>query len=75
MNTDYIFFLLGSAAISFMIGRTVMNMRKRRREAQLDAVRASENAARRNAPPEADSKNKGKRRRQLQEAAKSSGRR
>ncbi len=75
MNSDYIFFLLGSAIISFMVGRTIMRLRKRKQEAALEAARRQAEALRRDEPSEAESKNKGKRRRQQQQAARAQGRR
>jgi mannitol-specific phosphotransferase system IIBC component len=68
METSHIILLVVSASISFAIGRVIMHMRKIKKnaEAQKRAARAL-----RDTPPEVESKNKSKRKRQLQQIEKS----
>ena len=61
METSSIILLAVSASISFALGRTVMHFRNKKKNAE--AQKRAENALR-NAPPEAESKNKSKRKRQ-----------
>jgi hypothetical protein len=71
METSNIFLLVISASISFAIGRTIVHFRNKKRNAQLEEVRRREAQALREAPPESGSRNKGKRKRQLQQIQKS----
>lgn len=73
MENTHIILLVVTCAVSFGIGRTIKHFRgrKRRREAQLTAVRQAQIL--RDRPPEAPSNNKAKRRRQLQERGGKSG--
>ncbi len=68
METSHIILLVVSASISFAVGRTIMHMRniKKNAEAQKRAAKAL-----RDAPPEVESKNKAKRKRQMQQIEKS----
>jgi mannitol-specific phosphotransferase system IIBC component len=68
METSHIILLVVSASISFAIGRVIMHMRKIKKTAE--AQRRAANALR-DTPPEAESKNKSKRKRQLQQIEKS----
>ncbi len=68
METSHIILLVVSASISFAIGRVIMHMRKIKKNAE--AQRRAANALR-DAPPEAESKNKSKRKRQIQQIEKS----
>lgn len=62
METPSVVLLVVSASISFAVGRTLMHFRKRKQNAQTQKSAAK---ALRDAPPEAASKNKSKRKRQL----------
>jgi Na+-transporting methylmalonyl-CoA/oxaloacetate decarboxylase gamma subunit len=73
METSGIVFLVLSALASFGIGRTVMHFRKKSRQKKETEARQRVEQVKREAPPEPESKNKAKRRRQL--AAKSTGKR
>jgi mannitol-specific phosphotransferase system IIBC component len=68
METSHIILLVVSATISFAVGRTIMRMRKIKKntEAQKRAAKALHDA-----PPEVESKNKAKRKRQMQQIEKS----
>ena len=68
METSHIILLVVSASISFAIGRVIMHMRKIKKNAEAQRKAAQ---ALRNAPPEVESKNKSKRKRQLQQTLKS----
>ena len=68
METSHIILLVVSASISFAVGRAIMRMRKIKKNAE--AQRKAANALR-DAPPEAESKNKSKRKRQIQQIEKS----
>ena len=61
METSHIVLLAVSASISFAIGRTIMHFRKKKKNLQILQKAAK---AMRDAPPEAASKNKSKRKRQ-----------
>lgn len=69
MENSALIFLIISCAISFGIGRTIVYFRKKRRE---KIARQRELEALRNRPVEPESKNKSKRKRQLQQLAKDS---
>ena len=62
MENSHIILLVICASISFAIGRTIVHFRKKRKNAQAQQVAAK---ALRDAPPEAASRNKSKRKRQL----------
>ena len=62
MEISHIVLLAVSASISFAIGRTIMHFRKKKKNLQTQQMAAK---AIRDAPPEAASKNKSKRKRQL----------
>jgi mannitol-specific phosphotransferase system IIBC component len=69
METSNILLLVISSAVSFGLGRTIMHFRRKKREKQAQERQAQ---ALRNRPPEVESSNKGKRKRQLQQLAKES---
>ncbi len=62
METSSIILLAVSASISFALGRTIMHFRHKKKNAEAQKRAAM---ALRNAPPEAVSKNKSKRKRQM----------
>ena len=61
METSSIILLAVSASISFALGRTIMHFRKKKKNADAQKIAAK---ALRDAPPEVESKNKSKRKRQ-----------
>ncbi len=65
METSSLILLAVTASISFCLGRTVVYFRDKRRKAEKERLQALADKARRDAPPEAESKNKSKRKRQL----------
>jgi hypothetical protein len=65
METSSIILLAVTASISFCLGRTVVYFRDKKRKAEKERLEALAAKARRDAPPEAESKNKSKRKRQL----------
>ncbi|MDO8717631.1 MAG: hypothetical protein Q7K20_01415 [Polaromonas sp.] len=67
METSNILLLVISSAVSFGVGRTIMHFRRKKREKQAQEHQAQ---ALRNRPPEVESSNKSKRKRQLQQLAK-----
>ena len=75
MNIDntQIMLLVVTCAVSFGIGRAIMHFRgrKRRREAEIAALRQAQIL--RDRPPEAPSNNKAKRKRQLQQQGRNTG--
>ena len=73
METSSIVFLTVSCAISFGLGRVFVHFRdKKRKIAQEQAVARAAQALS-DQPPEPESRNKGKRKRQLQQIAKKTG--
>lgn len=70
MENSSILYLVISASVSFAIGRTVVHFRNERRDAQNELARKKAIRAQSDAAPEPESKNKGKRRRQLQQLEK-----
>jgi mannitol-specific phosphotransferase system IIBC component len=68
METSHIILLVVSASVSFAIGRTIMHMRKIKKTAEAKKRAAQ---ALRDAPPEVESQNKSKRKRQMQQIDKS----
>lgn len=69
MEPTAIFLLLGSAAISFGIGRLISRWRAKRKQARLLAL-AAQARAQREASPKPVSLNKSKRKRQLAQQRK-----
>ncbi len=68
METSSIILLVVSASISFALGRTIMHFRNKKKKVAAQKLTAK---ALRGAPPEVESKNKSKRKRQLQQIEKS----
>jgi mannitol-specific phosphotransferase system IIBC component len=67
METSNILLLVISSAVSFGLGRLIMHLRGKKREKQAQERQAQ---VLRNRPPEVESSNKSKRKRQLQQLAK-----
>jgi len=72
METSSIILLAISASISFALGRTVVHFRNKKRKAQKDLTDQQAARALRDAVPGPESKNKAKRKRQMQLAARRS---
>ena len=72
METSSIILLAISASISFALGRTVVHFRDKRRKAKKELAEKQAARALRDAPPGPESKNKAKRKRQMQLAARRS---
>lgn len=70
METSGIILLVISSAVSFGLGRIVMHFRDKKREKQAHERQVR---ALRDRPPEVESKNKSKRKRQLQQLEKKGG--
>ncbi len=70
MENSSILYLVISASISFAIGRTVVHFRNKRRETQNELARKKAMQTQSEAAPEPESRNKGKRKRLLQEMGK-----
>jgi membrane protein implicated in regulation of membrane protease activity len=70
MNTSSIILLVISSAISFGLGRTFVHFRNKKRKEKAQARKAQ---ALRDRPVAADSKNKSKRKRQIQQLDKEGG--
>ncbi len=66
METSSIILLAVSASISFALGRTIMYFRNKKKNAEKERLQKQAAQALRDAPPEAASKNKSKRKRQMQ---------
>ena len=64
METSSIVLLVASSAVSFGLGRVFMHARKKKRAEQLLQAQQRAAQALREQPPEAESKNKSKRKRQ-----------
>lgn len=64
MEIQNVLLLLTTCAISFLLGRTIKNRRQAKRQKEAEARRLE---ALRNKPPEPESLNKAKRKRQLRE--------
>jgi len=64
MDIPNTIFLLITCAISFVLGRAIKNWRQKKREKEAESRRLE---ALRNKPPEPESLNKAKRKRQLRE--------
>ena len=71
METPTLIFLVVSCVISFCLGRTFVYFRDKKRKSRADELKARQAQMLRDQPPEPESKNKAKRRRQLQELEKS----
>ena len=71
METSSIILLAVSASISFALGRTIMHFRNKKKNAEKVQVQQSAAKALRDKPHEAESKNKGKRKRQARQIEKS----
>lgn len=69
METSAVILLVGSCAVSFGLGRVFVHFRNKRRKKQTQACEAQ---ALREQPPETESRNRSKRKRQLQQLAKKS---
>ena len=72
METSSIILLAISASVSFALGRTVVHFRNKKRKAEKDLADQQAARALRDAPPGPESKNKAKRKRQMQAAARRS---
>jgi len=70
METSHIILLAVSASISFAIGRTIMHVRKRRKNAAEAQAEGRALQVLRDAPAGPGSKNKSKRKRQQRDAQK-----
>lgn len=70
METSSIVLLAVSMAVSFGLGRTIMNWRRKKRQKQAEERKSQ---ALRDRPAEPESKNKSKRKRQLQQLGKEQG--
>ena len=70
METSSIILLSASAAVSFALGRVFVHFRDKKRAKERDELQQRLAQARRDQPPEAESKNKSKRKRQLHEKRK-----
>jgi mannitol-specific phosphotransferase system IIBC component len=66
METSSIILLAVSASISFALGRTIMHFRNKKKNAEKERLQKRAAQALKDAPPEAASKNKSKRKRQMQ---------
>ena len=71
MDTSSIILLVVSASISFGIGRTIVYFRDKKRRAQKEQAQKRQAQALRDQPPAPESKNKSKRKRQIQQLDKS----
>jgi uncharacterized protein HemX len=71
METSGIVFLAVAASISFALGRTVVYFRNRKRKALQDKVKELEQQAAQEMPPQLQSRNRSKRKRQLQQLSSS----
>lgn len=73
METSSIVLLSLSCAISFGLGRVFVHFRDKKRKIAQEEMNARAAQAARNLPPEPESRNKGKRKRQLQQMEKKQG--
>lgn len=73
METSSIILLVVSASISFGLGRTIVHFRNKKRKVRKDQLEKRQLQALREQSPEPESRNKSKRRRQLQQIDKSAG--
>lgn len=67
METSSIVLLAASCAVSFGLGRIFVHFRDKKRKSEQERAKERAAQALRDQPPEAESRNKGKRRRQLQQ--------
>ena len=67
MEISSIILLVVSASISFGLGRFVVHLRNKKRQSEKVQLEKRAAQARRNLPPEPESKNKAKRKRQLRD--------
>ena len=67
MEISSIILLVVSASISFGLGRLVVHLRNKKRQSEKELADKRAAQARRNLPPEPESKNKAKRKRQLRD--------
>lgn len=67
METSSIVLLGVSCAVSFGLGRIFVHFRDKKRKSEQERAKEQAAQALRDQPPEAESRNKGKRRRQLQQ--------
>lgn len=70
METPLVIILVVSCAISFALGRTFVYFRDKKKKQAEETLKALAQRRREDAGNEAESKNKAKRKRQLQQAAK-----
>ncbi|MDB5963725.1 MAG: hypothetical protein JWQ72_225 [Polaromonas sp.] len=70
METSSIILLVVSASISFGLGRLIVHLRDRKRKSQQQQSDKLAEEARRNLPPEPESHNKAKRKRQVKTAGR-----
>ncbi len=68
MDTSSILLLVVSASISFALGRFIVFLRDRKRRADKEKAQQKAAEALKNQPPEPESMNKAKRKRQLRDA-------
>lgn len=73
METSSVILLAVSASISFALGRTIVHFRNKKKHAKKLEEQKKALQVLWDGPPEAESKNKGKRKRQLQQIKKSAG--
>ena len=74
MEISSIILLVVSASISFGLGRLVVHLRNKKRQSEKEQADKRAAQARRNLPPEPESKNKAKRKRQLRDEERGSQR-
>ncbi len=67
METSSIILLVVSASISFGMARFIVHLRNKKRQSEKEQTDKRAAQARRNLPPEPESKNKAKRKRQLRD--------
>ena len=72
METSSLILLAISASVSFAVGRTILHFRNKSRKAKKDLEEQQANRALRDVPAGPESKNKAKRKRQTQSAARRS---
>jgi hypothetical protein len=70
MDTSSILLLVVSASISFALGRFVVFLRDKKRNADKEKAQQKAAEALKNQPPEPESLNKAKRKRQLRDAGR-----
>lgn len=70
LDTTSLLLLLGTCAVSFVVGRTIVHFRSKKRSSQIASKSSSSQSSRRLDPNDVLSTNKGKRRRALQQLKK-----